>query len=550
MATEVVKTVKASGGDYTSLAAWEAGEQRDLVTADEIAVAECYAFTDTSAPVTIAGAWTVDSTRYVHIRVPAPEQHNGGDWSSGPGGYTLLRNASWSVCLEVDAPYTKVDGVYATTTGANSNGFRVDADNVVFNRCIAENTSGAPGTSAQGFTWLSAGGANTFAARNCIARGFYYNFYPATDGTEISNCTSYGGEYGVFRAGNAPVVRNTIAVSAKTAPFEVNGGSWGAGTDHNLSDTATATGGANDLTNKSAANQFVSVTSGSEDLHLKSTADAVGAGADLSSLFTDDIDGDTRSAPWDMGADEYVSAGGGVTVTPAVAAAAGSVPGASVAGGALVGSAARAAAAGVAAPAVTGGALIGAGPAVAATAAAAASVSAGAVAAPARHGVSTSPQAPGVSGGALVGAGPVASAAAVQGASVSTAGGVTVTPAVAAATGSVPAASGVGGALAGSAARAAAAGVAAPAVTGGALIGAGGWSASAAVSALTLSTSAVVTAALWDAVTAVKRPSVFSPASGGFIPTASPYAPASRVVTGRNESRVVVGKKSMKAVKR
>ena len=42
MATEIVHTIRASGGDYTTLSAWEAAQQRDLVAADEIAVAECY----------------------------------------------------------------------------------------------------------------------------------------------------------------------------------------------------------------------------------------------------------------------------------------------------------------------------------------------------------------------------------------------------------------------------------------------------------------------------------------------------------------------------
>lgn len=40
MATEVIKTIKSSGGDYTTLHAFKAGEVRDLVAADEIAVAE------------------------------------------------------------------------------------------------------------------------------------------------------------------------------------------------------------------------------------------------------------------------------------------------------------------------------------------------------------------------------------------------------------------------------------------------------------------------------------------------------------------------------
>ena len=65
MATTRTRTVKPSGGDYTTLSAWEAGEQADLPSLDEIRQAECYAMQDTTA-VTIDG-WTTDATRYIRI---------------------------------------------------------------------------------------------------------------------------------------------------------------------------------------------------------------------------------------------------------------------------------------------------------------------------------------------------------------------------------------------------------------------------------------------------------------------------------------------------
>lgn len=78
---------------------------------------------------------------------------------------------------------------------------------------------------------------------------------------------------------------------------------------HNLASDATASG-TGSLDNKSAANQYVSTTVGSEDLHLKSGADAFGAGTDLgytAQLGHIDIDGRNRHAHgdiWDMGADQ------------------------------------------------------------------------------------------------------------------------------------------------------------------------------------------------------------------------------------------------------
>ena len=69
MATEVIKSIKASGGDYTSLAAWEAGENRDLVTADEIAVAEIYNDILVNY-VDFRFGWTTDDTHRIVLRCP------------------------------------------------------------------------------------------------------------------------------------------------------------------------------------------------------------------------------------------------------------------------------------------------------------------------------------------------------------------------------------------------------------------------------------------------------------------------------------------------
>ena len=82
---------------------------------------------------------------------------------------------------------------------------------------------------------------------------------------------------------------------------------------YNVSEDSTASGQGS-LTLKAPVDQFVSITSGSEDLHLKSGAACINAGTDLSGTFTDDIDGETRPTganTWDVGADED---GGDATV--------------------------------------------------------------------------------------------------------------------------------------------------------------------------------------------------------------------------------------------
>lgn len=86
--------------------------------------------------------------------------------------------------------------------------------------------------------------------------------------------------------------------------------------DHNASDDTTADG-TGSLASIDPADQYVSTVVGSEDLHLKSGADCIDAGVDLGTTPTGvniDINGRDRDAQgdvWDIGAHEFVAAGGG-----------------------------------------------------------------------------------------------------------------------------------------------------------------------------------------------------------------------------------------------
>ena len=103
---------------------------------------------------------------------------------------------------------------------------------------------------------------------------------------------------------------NTISVSNSSEDYSNT-------TDQQycISDDGTATG-TGSITSTSA-NLFVSTASGTEDFHLKTGADAIGAGFDYGTTPAGveiDIDGRDRDAEgdtWDIGADQFVSAGGG-----------------------------------------------------------------------------------------------------------------------------------------------------------------------------------------------------------------------------------------------
>jgi hypothetical protein len=145
---------------------------------------------------------------------------------------------------------------------------------------------------------------------NCI---FYNNtgtncaVLPETGATvNVYNCTAHNIGYLAYIIGNGTInVYNCWASNCGTQGYSINAGGNNAGDDATADDV-----GSNNLINKSEADQFVSVTGGSEDFHLKAGADCINAGVDESAVFTTDIDGTTRptgAGTWDIGADEYVS---------------------------------------------------------------------------------------------------------------------------------------------------------------------------------------------------------------------------------------------------
>lgn len=314
MATEVVKTVGPSG-DYASLSAFEAGEARDLVTADEIAVAEVQGFTDTTAVDWGATAgWTTDATRYIEVR-PASGAEAQVPWATS-GAYILSATAG-------------TGGVMGNSGGLN----------VRLRRIQIENTSGSA-------TSFILGNSENPGGRSQWDElfGLYLRFSSTSNNSRFAarlngssaplrNCfIELDGNQDTCEGNNTPMAQNTTVVildgdstavglgedfSAPTTEncLVVDLGGGGAtcfgstvGGDFNASSDATAPG-ANSLT--SISDPFVDSSGG--DYHLDSGSAPVDEGTDLSGSFTTDFDGDTRDASWDIGADELVA--GGTTFT-------------------------------------------------------------------------------------------------------------------------------------------------------------------------------------------------------------------------------------------
>ncbi len=272
----------------------------------------------------------------INITAASGEEHDG---TAGTG--VRLVQSSFNIINVVcgsDIPHTiswiEIDAGAATgslTTGLIAVTGGVDTTDQIFRNLIihdvAETQNGGPGPKGLGG---SLGGVECYAL-NC----FVYNIKSSGNNSgpigiqniidNSFNCTvfgieSTGGIGDVDAIGiNSGTTKNCISMDS--ASLNGSASDFSSGTqEYNLSSDTTASG-TGSLISKSASNQFVSIVGGSEDLHLKTGADAIDAGTDLATTPTGvniDIDGrdrDSEGDTWDIGADQSVSADADYSIT-------------------------------------------------------------------------------------------------------------------------------------------------------------------------------------------------------------------------------------------
>ena len=296
------------------------GRGGDLVTDDRYEIGVAYndvtsgAFIDNDADgrvVRILGS-TVDATHHRDLTVAVGQRHNG---TAGTGavvdGQTttafpiqVSENDTRVEWLEVKNGYDVGDGGSSSLyigNGASSVTNVVLEYMLVYDYALNFNAGARPN---------SGGGSDSFTVRNSI---FYNGEYgvrsvQAGDVVTVENCTSYNMSSIGYHIGGGGVmsVTNSIATVSGTADF-----SAGITGDYNLDQDGSSAPGANSLHGMTAASQFVSITLGSEDLHLKVAANAIDAANPTPLSFCCDIDGGPRIGSWDIGADEFGAGGAG-----------------------------------------------------------------------------------------------------------------------------------------------------------------------------------------------------------------------------------------------
>ncbi len=305
MAT-ITKTIKASGGDYTTLSAFIAGEATDLVADGDNYVVLCDAFVCNDSAMSFS-AWTTGAGNGIEIKAAAGHEHGG---VAGAGFVLRGAASSYSYFLSVNMSYITLADIEVENTSALSSARAVGCGVTGF---VATNVivSGGSGVACNGFHGFADHGGEFIncLAYNCSGDGFYSNNY---DSPIYRNCTSVKNANGFNRAGTggtSAIAENCVAHGNSSADF--------AGTKWNSSSSRTNASGDTTAVGVSPTTGIVDADFedwGGDDFAPASGGALIDVGTTLAQVLTD-IAGAAHGASWDIGAYELVS--GGSTVISA-----------------------------------------------------------------------------------------------------------------------------------------------------------------------------------------------------------------------------------------
>jgi len=310
---ESIQTLKASGGDYTSIQTWWDTEcdDYDFVTNTTSKVLECYNDWPTGkseiASFSVSGGYSANDTYKSIVRPAAGEGHTG-----IPGtGFKLIYSANYTNIIAIGAGvYCDIDGLDTEHSGSGS-GVAISSSYGRALNCLARN---AVASASRAAIALNAAGAT---AKGCLAYDSIRGIGPIASytGAIIENCTAVNCTSWGFRchgsSGANITLKNNVAYGCAVSYAEQNAID-AASTNNAASDASTNTPpGSNPITTDIVSGDFVDAAN--DDYHLASGSTLIGAGANLYTDGSDvDIDGDAwPDAAWDIGFDYYVAAGGG-----------------------------------------------------------------------------------------------------------------------------------------------------------------------------------------------------------------------------------------------
>lgn len=303
---------------YTSLAAWQADfggidfgshAQGDLIATDKVAVARIEGpWTQPDVePLNISG-WTTDAAHYVRIYTTGEARHDGTPGS----GYRLEISDPSSRPIYSSVAYLRIAGleIYGNSSYASSLVYlRPDTDEGVGEIHLSHNLIHGDGVN-------SSSGIYNYSCRGTLKiwNNVIYDVGDPgyTAGIQTGAGTAYVYNNTIVDVISGFAIRTGGQVVAKNNLTEAPGddfyGSFYPGSDFNASSDDTAPG-----FNSHRDQTFAFVNRADRDFHLAAADEgARNHGMDLSSdpylAIADDVDAQSRSGGWDIGADEEPSA--------------------------------------------------------------------------------------------------------------------------------------------------------------------------------------------------------------------------------------------------
>lgn len=307
-AVEKLRTVKQSLGDYTTLESCMNANESDIT-----------AGAGTTFVASIEGTWSVDDNTFVSIdgwstnatyfitAVTDSDSRHDGKWKTT--GYILYLNTSFGQCVSNTEDYTVIEGLQLHSEATFQARQALESTSSYFTICY--NIIRCSGAIANNAIESTSGTSGVKKAYNnliydCPGVGIY--FWAADSSAFVYNNTVVDCGTGLQTGVSDVVAKNNIVKGCPTPST----GTFQGTSDYNATDSSTI---CVDNTNDRTGVTFIFADSTSDDFHLAAgdTA-ALNHGVDLSGdanlAFSDDIDGDTRSGTWDIGADEFIAAAG------------------------------------------------------------------------------------------------------------------------------------------------------------------------------------------------------------------------------------------------
>ncbi len=291
------KTIKSSGGDYTSLSAWESANQADI-TGLGPSIAECYDVDDTTT--TTLNGWTTTASDYIEIIAATAARCNGSTREQTGDTYRLSGTNSTGQ-LRIAENFVRVEGIECRGNAAHGalqiTSTTGTTDIRVLDCVLISNDS----TASNSYAVLANVSGSTSSFTNCLINGKRRGINTSgSTAVTIDHCTFYGDGAGLGVVhGSELACTNTYAGGYTSEDFYTGSGA-GTGSHNASADTTATTDYTSSLISKAATDQFVSpsLVDSTFDFSLKSGNALEGAGT---GSVTNDIAGNPYGSPSDIG---------------------------------------------------------------------------------------------------------------------------------------------------------------------------------------------------------------------------------------------------------